>query len=291
MDRKKIIIGTGIAIVILVLTIAGVFYFTRQNKKTESKTATDVLTPTIIDGELVLPKLDLSLKRTATGSGATSLLDNQIMVISANLVGTYSQAPSASEGGQLTGIRIMGEMFNPGQTRITSFLPVVRFLDSEGNLKTQKIAHYSDGYELYGLDGQTKGVYDVTVDAPPPAERIEIVLKPQDGDKALRPPVALKVASRSAEIKSISMNGQPIDYYSITGEVINTTDSDVADILVNTYVKDKEGKVFGINKELFKSDLIRPGETIPFKVMVLPIQSNAVYSDFVVEVWGREYKL
>lgn len=291
MDRKKIIISLGIGTVILIIAIAAVYFFTHQNKNTKTKAVTDVLLPTIIDGELVLPKIDLSLKRTATESGANTLLDNQIMVISANLVGTYSQAPSASEGGQLTGIRIMGEMFNPGKIRITSFLPVVRFLDNGGNLKTQKIAHYSDGFEFYGLDGQTKGVYDVTVDGPPTADRIEIVLKPQDGDKALRPPVALKVASRSAEIKSISMNGQPIDYYSIMGEVINMTDSDVADILVNAYVKDKEGKVFGVNKELFKSDLIRPGETIPFKVMVLPIQSNAIYSDFVVEVWGREYKL
>ena len=65
----------------------------------------------------------------------------------------------------------------------------------------------------------------------------------------------------------------------------------MADIVFNAYIKDKDGRVFGYNKEAFKADLIRPGETIPFKIMVLPIKSDIAYDDFTVEVWGREYKL
>ncbi|MDO8514944.1 MAG: hypothetical protein Q7S14_00450 [bacterium] len=277
-------------ILVLALTALGLTVWKYKIDKPQIVKNKDVSLPSIIGGELVLPKVDLTLNHSQTAQSV--LLDNQILVVSATLVGVYSQQQSASESGQLTGIRVLGEMANPGKNRINNFLAVVKFFDNEGNLKTQKIANFSANYGFYGLDPQGRGVYDVTVDAPPLSDRIEVVLKPQDGDKTAHAAVNLKVASRSAEIQSVTaQNGQTVDVYVIKGEVVNTTDTGVADIIVNAYVKDTDGRVFGLNKESFKSDLIRPGETIPFKVMVLPVKTDSVYDDFVVDVWGREYKL
>ena len=212
-----------IVVLLIIIITGGLFIWKYKIDKPVVIKNIDVTVPSIVGGELVLPKVDLT-SNSPPQSGASTLLDDQIYVLSANLVGIYSQPQSASESGQLTGIRIMGEMLNPGKNRVNNFLPVVRFLDNEGNLKTQKIARFSDSFEFYGLDPGSRGVYDVTVDAPSATERIEVVLKPQDGDKTLRPAVNLKVASRSAQIQTVTaQDGRKVDVYVVAGEVINTT--------------------------------------------------------------------
>ena len=304
MDRKTFFIRFTVVLVVILITGLLVIWKLKFDKTKETKSK-EVNVPTIVGGELLLPKVDLTLSNGSGLTGGGALLEGQIWVLSANLVGIFKQestAPRYRIGTdsaqteaplpQLSGIRILGQMYNPGKKPVTNFLPIVRFLDNDNNLKTQKIAHYSQNFDFYALDPDDRGVYDITVDDPPLSDKIEVVLKPQEGDKSRRQPVLLRVASRSSEIQPVQMqNGETVDTYLVTGEVVNITDTSVADILVNAYILDKERKVFGLASEDFKSDLIRPGETIPFKILVLPVKTDTQYDETLVEVWGREYKL
>ncbi len=277
----RVFVGVAVALVTL-----GLVVWNLKSGKPGTSKNNNVSIPTIIGGELVLPEVDLKLNKQSQLTGGDVLLEDQIWVMSANLVGIFKEQ-IASAPAQLASLRVLGEMYNPGKGPITNYLPIIRFLDGENNLLTQKLGRYSSNYELYLLEPNTKGVYDITVDDPPLSDKIEVVLKPQEGDRTLRPPVALKVASRSSEIQTT----QGYDTYLVKGEIINTTAFPVADILVNAYVLDTENKVFGVARESFKSDLIRPGETIPFKILVLPVKTDSIYEETIVEVWGREYRL
>ncbi len=302
MDRKTFLIRLGVVVIVLLVTAILLIWKLKFDRPKEIKNK-EVTVPSIVGGELVLPKVDIAKNLGSNLSGGATLLEGQLWVLSANLVGVFKteNAPKYRIGTEsaepsptqvLSAIRILGQMYNPGKKPVTNFIPVVRFLDNDNNLKTQKIARYSQNFDFFGLNPGDRGVYDVTVDDPPLTDKVEVVLKPQESDKNLRTPVMLKVASRSSQIEPVQMqNGETVDTYLVTGEVVNTTETSVADILVHAYVKDDEGKVFGLASQDFKSDLIRPGETIPFKILVLPVKTDATYQETMVEVWGREYRL
>ncbi len=247
----------------------------------------EVSLPTIINGELVLPKV------TTDSSLPQNALANQprIGVVSANLIAI------AGQDQQITGIRILGEMVGLGTKVVTEVSPVIRFFDANGAVLGQKIGHYSSGWNFFGLGNGEKSVYDVTVDNPPQADKLEIVLNAATAsDSAIFD--QLKIASRSLEVKTANYQGEATDsasesveYYSVSGAVVNTLTDPISEISIYAWGRDKEGKVFAFSRQDFKNDLLIAGDKIDFKITLLPLKSNEVYDSYEVAAWGKRYQL
>lgn len=243
----------------------------------------DVSVPTIINGQLVLPKIatesDLTEQSTVNLGKRANL-----GVISANLVPIVDQQ-------KLTGLRILGEMANIGEQTVIGISPVIRFFDVDGKTLAQKIGRISGTWNFFGLSPQEKTLYDITVDNPPQAEKLEIVLNVSSAsDSAIFE--ELKLASRGAEIKTASDSaGQVVEYYSVSGQVVNTLEDPVSDIAIYAWVRNKEGKVFSFNRQDFKNDLLTPGNKIDFKITLLPFKNNETMDSYEVAAWGKRYRL
>ncbi len=249
----------------------------------------EVSIPTIVNGELVLPKIGEDLK--LSGSAPTDLgsVNSYLSVLSVNLVGIYSADPQSSGSSVLSGVRILGEAKNMGNGVVTGILPVARFIGADGTTIAQKLPRNSTGYDFYPLDSDEPMVYDLTVDGVPPADRLELVLNTQTAsDDGMVP---LKIASKSATPSSVSANGQNYEVYTLAGSVVNTRDLPVSDIAILGWVKDKDGKVYGVGRQDFPSDLISPGEKIDFKILVLPVKGGESLDSFAIRAWGKEYHL
>lgn len=255
----------------------------------------DVSVPSIINGNLVLPKV-------VTGGGLTiqgeSNLGKQVKlgVVSASLVPIFD--PSAISGqARLSGLRVLGEVSNMGTQAVTGISPVIRFLDTDGAVMASKIARYSSGWDFFGVLPNEKTYYDVTVDNPPQAEKLEIILNAASAsDSALFD--ELKIASRSMEIKTANYQGeaseagaQKVEYYSVSGQVVNTMPDPVSDIAIYTWVKDGEGRVYAFARQDFKNDLLASGEKIDFKLTLLPLKTGETYDSYELAAWGKRYRL
>lgn len=266
--------------VVMVFLGATSFYKTFSKIK---KTA-DVVLPTIINGELILPKLSDPSKQ-----GLEKVInEGRLNVVSANLVGVFDQ------NGSLTGIRILGEIENFGDRFVNEISPVVRFLDDKGNALGQKIAHASTNFNFKSVEPRGVNLYDVTVDSPPQSEKMEIFFNTvSSSDSAIFE--TLKIASRSMEIKTAttgaSESAQTVEYYLVKGAVVNPLDLPVTEIVVYAWTKNEEGKVFGFGKTEFKNDLLPSGEKIDFQIIVLPVQNNQKISTYEISAWGKRYKL
>lgn len=252
-----------------------------QNKKTVSGTI-NVTIPTIIDGELVLPKVATPAATVAPKSG--------LGVVSANIIGIYSEE-------KLSGIRIIGETLAYGEKTAAQFSSVVKFLDVNGKILAQKIAHLTSGFEFFGLRPGEKSYYDVTVDSPPTADRLEVALNPVYADKELDL-YSLKIASSSVETKfadySSGASGSAsskVAYYLVSGAVENSLSDPVVDITIYSWAKDKDGRVFAFARQDFKNDLLPAGEKIDFKLILLPMRLDFKFDSFETAAWGKRYKL
>ncbi len=252
-----------------------------QNKKTVPETI-NVTIPTIIDGELVLPKVATPAPTVAPKSG--------LGVVSANIIGIFSEE-------KLSGIRIVGETLAYGEKTVEQFSSVVKFLDKDGKTLAQKIAHLTSGFEFFGLRSGEKTYYDVTVDNPPTADRLEVTLNPIYAEKELELS-NLKVASSSVETKfadySSGASGsasQKVAYYLVSGAIENSLSDPVVDVTIYSWAKDKDGKVFTFARQDFKNDLLPAGEKIDFKLILLPMKIDAKFASFETAVWGKRYKI
>lgn len=262
-------------------------------QKSNSPKGVEVSVPTIIDGELVLPKV-------ATGSGGLSGENKKpaIGVVSANLVGVFDQEHRDASGSpKLAGIRIIGEMVNLSANRILGLSPLVKFIDGGGKMVSQKVGRLTSGFDFMNFGPEEKAFYDVTVDDPPAADRLEVALNPAEGvEKILRE--KLKVASFSAETKLADLPSEAsgsaakkAEYYLISGVVENSLSDDVTGIVVYAWARDKEGKIFGFSRQDFTSDLLPKGEKIDFKILLLPVRLGSKLASFEVGAWGKRYKL
>ena len=286
----------GLFLFLLVLIISGVFLAKIGHwpiKIGGGGDQPEVLAPTIINGELVLPKV-------GTGSGELADLGKAVPtrlgVISANLIPIMGKDQNGTSS-QLSGIRILGEMGDSGNKVVTDFSPVIRFLDAGGKTIGQKVGRLSTGWDFFGVGPNEKTLYDVTVDNPPTADRLEIVLNVAVASEAavFEP---LKIASRSVEVKTATYQGdasnsaqQSVEYYSMSGQVVNALSDPVSDISVYAWVKDKEAKVFAFARQDFKNDLLAPGEKIDFRMTLLPLKANETYDSYEISAWGKRYRL
>ncbi len=259
-----------------------------EQKETKVEKDAPLTGPAIVNGELVLPKIDLP---ESNSSNLQKINRPALLIVSANLIGIYSAEQGAgSDSAHLAGIRMLGEVKNSGSDFIGSFTPVVRFIDAGGATVSQKIAHNSVNYDFFGLGGEEQTVYDITVDDPPPSDRMEIVFSAASAS-ASPDRVPLKILNRSTETIPASISGKAVDTYSVRGSIINTTSLPVADMTIVGWLKNEDGKVYGIARQDFKSDLLSPGQTLDFHLLLLPVKTDEKFSDIGIAAWGKEYIL
>ena len=170
--KGRLIFVAGVAIILV--SVSGFFFRDRiagffRVKSVEYKTP-DVSTPTIVGGELILPKV--MLDQFNPGSAKES----QLHALSANLFGVFDGSEQQVVPPKLVGIRIMGEVQNVGKTIVQEFSPVVRFLDVDNKEIAKKVGRVTSGFDFFGVLPNAKTLYDVIVDNPPEADKMEIIL-------------------------------------------------------------------------------------------------------------------
>lgn len=273
---------------IILISIINYFLFVGffKNKDQSYSKLPEVTLPTIgPNGELIL-----SQEASISGQTNKSLTVTKLGVVSANLSAIYDKE-------KLTGVRIIGEVANMGDKHVDSVDPVVRFYNNKQALIAQKIAKFSSGFDFKEVPPREKVFYDVTVDNPPSSERLDIifnVVSSTDSAKFL----TLKIASRSMEMKTTEVqseeasgSAQKVEYYTVSGKVVNTFNNLLSDITVYAWGKDITGRVFVFGRTDFKNDLLSPSDQVDFKIMMLPVQANLKLDSYEISAWGKEYHL
>lgn len=310
--KKFQIIGLVLGIVV----VLGALWFVRLGWMTKPGTSTDakgndVAVPTIINGDLILPKVGTLGGELSPGTN--NFAPGKLGVISALLIPITSQ----QQGGQpqLTGIQVIGETVNLGSEVVSQISPVIRFYDADGKLIGQKVGRLSDGWDFFGVSSNETTLYNVTVDKPPQADKLEIVLNAAAATTSAIYD-ELKIASRSVEIKTATYQGpvqnqesstssgatesgttttspntQSVQYYTVTGGIINTLSDPISDISVYSWIKDAQNKVFAYSRQDFKNDLLMPGDKVDFRINLLPLKDGESYAAYEVAAWGKRYKL
>lgn len=265
-------------VIIFFLAVSGFLAKKTFFKKTPpTEKLPEVSFPTIINGELVLPKV-------STDSGnLLAAVPVRLAVLSANL------AAVTDKDGKTTGIRVVGEVGNLGEKYINGANAIVRFYASSSAQPIQKIARPSANWDFLTVYPQDKLLYDVTVDAPPASERLEVVFDVTSASSSAFFN-QLKIASRSMEIKEASSSGQMIQYYLAGGRVVNTFSNPISDIIIYGWAKNVEGRVFALGRTDFKNDLLNPGDGIDFKILMVPFQAEQKFLNYELSAYGKEYK-
>lgn len=288
--KKRLLIYLGIGLVVFLTLTGSILFLSKKLGKPGTTKPPEVALPTIFNGELVLPKVTNGAPESSAGKVVGN---DRLSVVSANLVAVF-------ENNKLTGIRVVGELGNGGENYVTAISPVVRFLDTDGNLVAQKIARLSTNFDFRSVGPKESSLYDVTVDNPPQSDKLEILFNTVSSSPSATFE-ALKISNRNLETKTANINtstesaatasGQSVDYYVASGQVVNPYPNPVTEITIYAWAKDESNKVFALGRTDFKNDLINSGEKIDFKVMLIPLRSDQKYSDYDIAAWGREYKL
>ena len=290
--KIRVFITTFLGCVLLVVFVYPIVakkfsFFSLPAPRSVSETIPSVSMPTIIDGKIVFPGQNKDLSYV---ENLGKKVNSNLTVLTADLVGLYEQ----SQNPKLTGIRILGETKNIGAQRVSQFKPIVKFIDSDGKTVTQKIGNYSESFSFYGLDPGETTLYDISV--PLPAEQLTDKLEILFNSETATPSSSyenLKIADRNFEVKtaSNSATGEQVEYYSVTGSVVNTFDDYLTDIIVAAWVKDKDGLVFSVGRQFFKEDLVSSGNKIDFKIPLLPLKNGFKYESYELRAWGKVFKL
>lgn len=286
LQRVKIYLIPTFFGAIFVLIISYLVFINFRKEKLGAPTKLpEVTLPTIgPGGDLILTQASVS------GKTGKSIVPSKLGVVSANLAAIFDKE-------KMTGVRILGEVVNLGEDYIDSVDPVVRFYDTNQVMISQKIARFSQGFDFKEVSPKDKVVYDVTINNPPTSDRLEIVfnvVSSTDSAKFL----SLKIASRSMELKTTEVQSQEssgsaqnIDYYTVSGKVVNTYENLLSDITIYAWGKDISGKVFVFGRADFKNDLLNPSDKVDFKIIMLPIQANQKLESYEIFAWGKEYHL
>lgn len=317
-ERFFLVIG----ILILTIGVGGYFLWPKissyflNNRAVKGEAFKQVDAPTIINGELVLPKVY---------DGGLVESKDKIQVLSAFLVGVFEESPSAPAGSfggtlqqqpKLVGIRILGELTNLSNNIISEVSPVVRFYDGKDKLISQKIAKITPGFDFFSFKPGDKFVYDVLVSDPPVSEKLEILFNVAKSEK--KPSFeTLKIGGAKLEVKTAKYSAQggqarpsenessesaeatpsaapvvdEVEYYTLSGEVQNNLVDSVSDASIYAWVKNSEGKVISFARQDFKGDLLSPKKKVKFKINLLPFKFDEKMESYGVAAWGKRYKL
>ncbi len=316
--RKMMVLRVFGVALIAFAAILGLVYQEAIARKLKFKSATrvgqqqsqDVFAPSIIDGELVLPKVSGKVGENNFGGGIGKA---RLSVQSANLLAVFDQQTQ-----KLSAIRIIGEVLNVGQKIVSEVSSVVRFYDKDGKVVAQKVGDLAPNYTFFDLLPGEKIYYDIVVPPPESSDRLEIVLNPVSAtDSATFE--QLKISGRVFETKTATQQ-QPqvtepapeasssgatesagrtelipelkkVEYYTVSGSIVNPFQDLVTDITVYAWVRDTEGKVFSYARQDFKNDLISPGDKVDFRMMLVPFKDGETMGQYELVAWGRRYKL
>lgn len=269
----------------------------------------DVSIPSIINGELVLPKVSGKVGENNLGGGVGKA---RLSVQSANLLAIFDQQTQ-----KLSQIRVIGEVLNIGQKIVTEVSPVVRFYDKVGKQIAQKVGDLSPNYKFFDLVPGDRTYYDILVVPPEASDRLEIILNPSMATDSAQFE-QLKISGRQFETKTAveeqkvveatseasdsaatasAKKTEPVpapkkvEYYSVSGSVVNPFQDLVTDITVYAWIRNSEGKVFSFARQDFKNDLISPGDKVDFKLTLVPFKNDETMSSYELVAWGKRYKL
>lgn len=298
--RKRLLIYLGVGGGVLAILTLLILYASGRVGNVKSAKTMDVALPTIFGGELILPRIT----GITEGNLAKPAVSGRLSVLSANLAAVFAD-------NKLSGIRVVGEVVNDSGRDVIGVSPVVRFYDGGGTMVGQKVARESVGFDFRTVATGQPTLYDVTVDAPPASEKLEIFFNiTASTDSAVYK--NLLIANRSLETKTANVGGESsaeatdsaaaspaaatepalkVDYYIASGQVINPMPSPATEITIYAWAKDEANKVFALGRTDFKNDLINPGEKIDFKVLLVPIRSGQQYVTYEIAAWGKEYRL
>ncbi len=288
--------------------------------------------PTIVNGELILPKVY---------SGGLIESKDKIQVLSAFLVGVFEEQQQQQQqnpfGGpppeppKLVGIRILGEINNSSKSIVKEISPVVKFYDPKNKLIAQKIGKVTPGFDFFSFKPGEKTVYDILVENPPFADKLEILFNAAASEKKPSFEI-LKISEAALEVKiakyqqqaesekqkadnqetstesgeasksatpSASPTPRPtappkpeeVEYYILSGTVTNNLVDSVSDVAVYAWVKNKEGKVISFARQDYKGDLLSPKKKVKFKINLLPFKVDEKMESYGVGAWGKRYKL
>lgn len=296
-----------VGLVVLVLATGGYFLWPKRAPEVKGEKTQKVEAPTIINGELVLPKV-------YTGGVLES--KDRIGVASAFLVGV-SDDPASAQGsggqGKLVGIRILGEIANLSDKIVNEISPVIRFYDDKDKLIAQKVAKITPGFNFFSFKPAENTIYDILVEDPPKADKLEIIIN-SAGFEKIPSTERLKIASSKMEVKTAKYQSQglegtesgeatisatpavtpevsEVEYYTLSGSVVNNLVDAVSDVTVYAWVKNAEGKVFSFARQDFKGDLVSPKKKVEFKINLLPFKMEEKMDKFEVAAFGKRYKL
>lgn len=288
-----------VGLVVLVLATGGYFLWPKRAPEVKGEKTQKVEAPTIINGELVLPKV-------YTGGVLES--KDRIGVASAFLVGVTDEKSQ-----QLVGIRILGEIANLSDKIVNEISPVIRFYDDKDKLIAQKVAKITPGFNFFSFKPAENTIYDILVEDPPKADKLEIIIN-SAGFEKIPSTERLKIASSKMEVKTAKYQSQglegtesgeatisatpavtpevsEVEYYTLSGSVVNNLVDAVSDVTVYAWVKNAEGKVFSFARQDFKGDLVSPKKKVEFKINLLPFKMEEKMDKFEVAAFGKRYKL
>lgn len=263
-------------IIALICVYLATDFFSSNHFKKENLKTINVNLPTIINGELYVPSSTISAKTSNIST------NSKIGVVSINL------AAITSQDGQITGIRAVGEVVNKEHNFINEMIPIAKFIDNQGNIISQKIGRLNANFRFPSIPENGKSAYDVVFEYPPVSEKIELFFNVASAS-SFPEFVPLKIASRSMEIKSVDNEGKKIDYYIISGNVVNPYESSISDISVISYTKDKEDKIYSLGNTNFKNDLLSKDQKIDFKIPLIPFRTDFIYESYEIFAWGKYY--
>lgn len=310
-ERPLLFIG-----LLVLMAVGGALFFQKQiralmqgKQVSNSQKTADVSAPTIIDGELVLPKVMLG-----KGSLSGGL---KVGVSSTTLVGVYDE-----QSRKLVGMRIVGEMQNLSNKTIDGISPIIKFYDAAGSEIVSKVGRISTGFTLFNLLPLEKTLLDVTVEFPPESDKLEILLRgtaasgsavfehlkingqeieaktaklqqTQAGEDLQGRETGRQDSTNSAEASaSAEENAGPgeMRYYTVTGKVVNSFSDPVTEVTVYAWVRNKKGEVFTWGRQDYPNDLISPGKSVDFRINLLPFKMNEEMETYEVAVWGKRYR-
>lgn len=281
--RPFLIIGA----VVLVLSGGGFIFKDRLvnyfKNPTINYTVPDVSQPTIVQGDLVLPKVMLEK------FNATSGKQSQLHVLSANVFGVFdstAQNPAQSNpfapapAPKLVGIRIMGEVGNVGSTVVEEVSPAVRFLDSSDNEIGRKVGRLTPGFSFFGVLPNSQSIYDIMVDEPPNADKMEIVLNTVSATTSAKYDV-LKIVKKAIDVKTA------VNQQQSPSKPKNASDSGAAS---QSAQKSVSGGPAGSEGEETQSDTTSAPTEIEYYTVTGSVQNSLSdpVSDVSVYVWVKD---
>ncbi len=194
----------------------------------------------------------------------------------------------------------MGEIQNTGTSPVEAATPIIIFYDNKNKKIASKIAAWSDNYDFPALKPKEKFLYDIILTSLPEGfANLAINFKATGPDSGFRPSLTLgarrndisrvlKIKNRDVEEKvATASGGQTVVYYTLRGQMVNTSKKSAKNTSIVAYGKDRDNRVFTWNRQDFPSDLFSRGEKQDISISLFPFK-DAKLENVEVFLFGEE---